>query len=270
MPELTTEGSPTPLIHHAAIAAGTLKTLSDASPIPYVKVVAGVSLLILETVKSVKTKKEECAALVEKIDQILGIIIEMCKETPVALPPMLFKLTVNSPSFDTAADPQDLLAQIRGHLSIIVGALHTALLASAGCLRRVKPEIFISFKSALTKHRPEGRGVARLAEQSWMGRYVLDFGKLLAESTDPSVPGPDPDAVDSDDDPNQPGAEPPSSAVVLCNQDAAIALVDSAAAQFLQERSFRGLEARVGEDASSVLEQGRSRTARGYEDDHRK
>ncbi|KAJ7775760.1 hypothetical protein DFH07DRAFT_952138 [Mycena maculata] len=37
----------------------------------------------------------------------------------------------------------------------------------------------------------------RLAEQSWTGHYVLDFRKLLAESTDPSVPGPD-------DDPNQP------------------------------------------------------------------
>ncbi|KAJ7749068.1 putative diphthamide synthesis protein-domain-containing protein [Mycena maculata] len=135
--------------------------------------------------------------------------------------------------------------------------------------------------------------VALQAEQSWTGRYVLDFGKLLAESADPSVPGPDPDAADSDDDPDQPvfsaltgkyrharrfgdgapgnlkGAEAPSSAVVLRNQDTAVALVDSAAAQFLQERSFRGLEARVGEDAPSVLEQGRSGIARGYEDDHR-
>lgn len=44
---------------------------------------------------------------------------------------------------------------------------------------------------------------------------------------------------------------------------------DSAAGQFLQERSWKGLETRLGEDAPSVLEQGRSGIARGYGDDHR-
>jgi diphthamide biosynthesis protein 2 len=39
--------------------------------------------------------------------------------------------------------------------------------------------------------------------------------------------------------------------------------------QFLQERSYQGLEIRVGQDAPSLLEQGRSGIARGYEDDHR-
>lgn len=39
-------------------------------------------------------------------------------------------------------------------------------------------------------------------------------------------------------------------------------------ALYLQSRSFRGLEARVGEDAPSMLEQGRSGIARGYADDH--
>ena len=39
-------------------------------------------------------------------------------------------------------------------------------------------------------------------------------------------------------------------------------------ALYLQSRSFRGLETRVGEDAPSILEQGRSGIARGYVDDH--
>ena len=39
-------------------------------------------------------------------------------------------------------------------------------------------------------------------------------------------------------------------------------------ALYLQSRSFRGLETRVGEDAPSILEQGRSGIARGYMDDH--
>ena len=39
-------------------------------------------------------------------------------------------------------------------------------------------------------------------------------------------------------------------------------------ALYLQSRSFQGLEARVGEDVASILEQGRSGIARGYADDH--
>ncbi|KAJ7605240.1 putative diphthamide synthesis protein-domain-containing protein [Mycena polygramma] len=136
--------------------------------------------------------------------------------------------------------------------------------------------------------------VALQAEQSWTGRYVLDFERLLAESAvaDPDEPSEPPDS----DDPDEPvfslitgtyrhakrfggsakGKEPlplpdvPSSSdVILRNQDTAVALADSAAAHFFHERSFRGLEARVGEDAPSVLEQGRSGIARGYADDHR-
>jgi diphthamide biosynthesis protein 2 len=75
-------------------------------------------------------------------------------------------------------------------------------------------------------------------------------------------------------------------AVVRRNQDTALAtLADSAAGmftvfyflfilmcfqgQFLQGRDYKGLEARIGEDAPSVLEQGRSGIAKGYQDDHR-
>ncbi|KAJ7235093.1 putative diphthamide synthesis protein-domain-containing protein [Mycena haematopus] len=137
--------------------------------------------------------------------------------------------------------------------------------------------------------------VALQAEQSWTGRYVLDFEKLLAESgaDDATTPDSPPDS----DDPDQPifslitGTyrhakrfgrssevketelpDEPSSSVILRNQDTAVMLKDNAAevssAQFFQERTFRGLEARVGQDAPSVLEQGRSGIARGYTDDH--
>ncbi|KAJ7854318.1 putative diphthamide synthesis protein-domain-containing protein [Mycena olivaceomarginata] len=139
--------------------------------------------------------------------------------------------------------------------------------------------------------------VALRADRSWTGRYVLDFEKLLAESKsdgeDAPPPPPDSDS-DADNDPDQPvfslitgtyrqakrfglpskgkdtaAAPSPSDEVILRNQDTAVALKDSAGAQFFQERTFRGLEARVGEDAPSVLEQGRSGVARGYGDDHR-
>ncbi|KAJ7152953.1 putative diphthamide synthesis protein-domain-containing protein [Mycena filopes] len=144
--------------------------------------------------------------------------------------------------------------------------------------------------------------IALQAEQSWTGRYVLDFERLLAESAAAAADAPASDSAapqgeadDEDEDEDQPifslitgtyrhakrygagtpgvgkgkGKEESSSEVILRNQDTALALADNAAAQFFQDRTFRGLEARVGEDAPSVLEQGRSGIARGYEDDHK-
>ncbi|KAJ7230710.1 putative diphthamide synthesis protein-domain-containing protein [Mycena pura] len=132
--------------------------------------------------------------------------------------------------------------------------------------------------------------VALQAEQSWTGRYVLDFGRLLDESSVKAHP----DFPPASDDTDRPvfslvtgkyrhakrfggpdkgkEAEPPdsspSSSVVLRNQETAVVLQDSAAAEFFQQRTFRGLETRLGEDAPSVLEQGRSGIAKGYTDDH--
>ena len=88
------------------------------------------------------------------------------------------------------------------------------------------------------------------------------------------------------------------SAVILRNQDSAVAQLDSAAGrfygpfffrapssspsilvfllspmtiifpgQFLLQRTYQGLDMRIGQDAPSVLEQGRSGVARGYKDD---
>ena len=86
----------------------------------------------------------------------------------------------------------------------------------------------------------------------------------------------------------QPESISGSSDVVLRNQDGTVAVMaDSAGgtpiplhnglqltdnspptpAQFLQARSFKGLETRIGQDAPSVLEQGRSGIARSYEED---
>ncbi|KAF8547442.1 diphthamide biosynthesis protein [Imleria badia] len=129
--------------------------------------------------------------------------------------------------------------------------------------------------------------VALQAEGTWSGRYVLDFRRLLAEHDSPHDI-----ANEEDRDPDQPtfslvtgkyrharrfGAAPEPSdgdtsspnTVVLRNQDGTMTVLpESAAALYLQSRSFRGLEARVGEDPLSILEQGRSGIARGYADDH--
>ncbi|KAJ7454947.1 hypothetical protein B0H11DRAFT_2244722 [Mycena galericulata] len=80
-----------PFMRHGTLAATTLKQFSEISSIPYVKVVAGVSLLILETVQFVKSNKEECVAMIEKIDELLSIIIELCVDTSVPLSPTLIE-----------------------------------------------------------------------------------------------------------------------------------------------------------------------------------
>lgn len=149
--------------------------------------------------------------------------------------------------------------------------------------------------------------VALQAEQSWTGRYILDFEQLLADAPEQSsVPGCDlhrfndeslktrQGTDDDDDDSDQPvfslvsgtyrqakrfgsgkgrpyRGEPQedSSTLVLRNQDNTVAQVaaDSAAGQFLQQRTYKGLEIRLGEDTPSILEQGRSGIARGYQGD---
>ena len=54
-----------------------------------------------------------------------------------------------------------------------------------------------------------------------------------------------------------------------CDLPEALAELSSRKGEFLQSRTFRGLETRAGLDPPSVLQQGRSGIARGYDDDHR-
>jgi diphthamide biosynthesis protein 2 len=145
--------------------------------------------------------------------------------------------------------------------------------------------------------------IALQAEQSWTGRYVLDFERLLADASEKlsnpcDLHHPNDESLETeqetDEDSDQPvfslisgtyrqakrygngkeqnhGVTPQdgSSTVVLRNQNNTVAQVatDSAAGQFLQQRTYKGLELRLGEDAPSVLEQGRRGIARGYQDD---
>jgi len=55
----------------------------------------------------------------------------------------------------------------------------------------------------------------------------------------------------------------------LCGLPETLAKSSSRKGEFLQSRTFRGLETRTGLDPPSVLQQGRSGIARGYDDDHR-
>jgi diphthamide biosynthesis protein 2 len=125
-------------------------------------------------------------------------------------------------------------------------------------------------------------------DRSWTGRYILDFDRLLREIDSGTKDIADVQhAGDSDDDPDHPqfslitgsyrnakrfgdssvvGASTTENAVTLRHQESSVIKQDEGAG-FLHTRTFRGLEQRIGQDAPSVLEQGRSGLARGYQTD---
>ncbi|KAI8995264.1 diphthamide biosynthesis protein [Trametes punicea] len=159
---------------------------------------------------------------------------------------------------------------------------------------KARPELLPSIKPEFLRPivTPYELEVALRPTQSWTGRYVLDFDQLLRDPKEELQ-----DVHDTDDageeDPDRPvfslitgkyrhakrygvteepsvDGDEDSSAMILRNKENALSRMDdSAAAQYLQSRTFRGLEARIGQDAPSLLEQGRSGIARGYSDDHR-
>ncbi|KAI6014347.1 putative diphthamide synthesis protein-domain-containing protein [Pisolithus marmoratus] len=156
------------------------------------------------------------------------------------------------------------------------------------------------FKPIITPHELK---VALLPEGTWLGRYILNFDHLIAENecqssefsanqTTTMKEAVKDGTEDADADSDRPsfslitgkyrqarqfGVEEDkadvsdsgdASAVVIRNQETSVAkLSDSAAALFLQSRTYRGLDARVGKDTPSVLEHGRSGIARGYTDE---
>ncbi|KAF8500350.1 diphthamide biosynthesis protein [Russula emetica] len=125
---------------------------------------------------------------------------------------------------------------------------------------------------------------------TWTGEYVLDFDEVLVRGASK----PSSDQVE-EDDPDRPmfslitgryrhakrygdqgytiatlkdtAAGVPFS--LLCDLPEALTESSSCKGEFLQSRTFRGLETRTGLDPPSVLQQGRSGIARGYDDDHR-
>ncbi|KAF9074276.1 putative diphthamide synthesis protein-domain-containing protein, partial [Rhodocollybia butyracea] len=136
--------------------------------------------------------------------------------------------------------------------------------------------------------------IALQSEPSWTGKYVLDFEKLLAEYShgDDESKSEHMEDLENEESPMfslvtgryrhakrygfdtipdagvaKPSNPESSSALAPRNRDNALTLLSgSAAGQFLQSRSYQGLDPRLGQDMPSVLEQGRSGIARGYEE----
>lgn len=122
--------------------------------------------------------------------------------------------------------------------------------------------------------------------QGWTGKYILDFEKVLSAITSEGVsedqPGDGSDHEDEDrphfslvtgkyrqakkygDEELAASENGTPGAVVLRNKDGSL-ISNSAAAMYLQnERTYKGLETRTGQDEPGVLEQGRSGIAWTY------
>ncbi|KAJ7144055.1 hypothetical protein C8R44DRAFT_865050 [Mycena epipterygia] len=76
-------------IRRAGTTVATLRDVSQATNVPFIKVVVGLSTLILETVQTVQTNKEECLALIEQIENLIRIVIDLCAQHSQNLPPTI-------------------------------------------------------------------------------------------------------------------------------------------------------------------------------------
>ncbi|KAJ6533417.1 hypothetical protein DFH09DRAFT_1181376 [Mycena vulgaris] len=87
------------ILRHATTAARLLLNVSDDdSNNPYLKGIAGISILLLDTVQGVKSNRSQCLSLLERIHEIISSIINICGEGRVLSPTILRNL---SHFFDT-------------------------------------------------------------------------------------------------------------------------------------------------------------------------
>ncbi|XP_015278443.1 PREDICTED: diphthamide biosynthesis protein 2 [Gekko japonicus] len=116
--------------------------------------------------------------------------------------------------------------------------------------------------------------------RAWTGRYVIDFCCLLPGASE-HIPIPD-KISDSDSQPDislitgemrstclytAPDSEPTSGAAVICRSHIQTVAQISPAASFLESRSWRGLEQKLGQTAVTKSVPGRRGVAIAYEDE---
>lgn len=132
--------------------------------------------------------------------------------------------------------------------------------------------------------------IALSDQPEWTGKYLLDFQQVLAEAGLEATQGGDSVSGEEDSDPDRPMfslatgkyrsakryggangedalARENTNALAVRNQESTVAtFMGSAGGEFLQNRTFQGLEQRTGMDAPSALEQGRTGIARTYDE----
>ncbi|KAJ6528615.1 hypothetical protein DFH09DRAFT_1413374 [Mycena vulgaris] len=95
MPRPTTKhGRGDQIVQHTSAAARVLLNVSDAdSNSPYLKSIAGVSILRLDTLQRVKSNRAQCLSLLDRIHEIISAIINICGEGRMPTPSILRNLS---------------------------------------------------------------------------------------------------------------------------------------------------------------------------------
>ncbi|KAJ7242073.1 hypothetical protein C8J57DRAFT_1726465 [Mycena rebaudengoi] len=75
------------LLGHVASTVRTLQEISSEIDAPFIRAISGVTDLILTTVQSVQTNKEQCMLMLDQIHEILCAIINICVDGKGVLPP---------------------------------------------------------------------------------------------------------------------------------------------------------------------------------------
>ncbi|TFK37765.1 hypothetical protein BDQ12DRAFT_723843 [Crucibulum laeve] len=77
------------LLQYGALAARMLKEIAEATGAPYLKTIAGLATLIIQTVETVRYNKEECVRMTGFTYELICAIINICKNTEAELPPSM-------------------------------------------------------------------------------------------------------------------------------------------------------------------------------------
>ncbi|KAG8835488.1 Diphthamide biosynthesis protein 2 [Serendipita sp. 400] len=124
---------------------------------------------------------------------------------------------------------------------------------------------------------------------SWDGRYLLDFGEVLVDCRTQERDASAKDDKEEEEEEVQPEfslitgkyrqvkrygqraipeeglSTGDEGALIARNNEGTVAqVIESASSDFMRNRTWQGLEQRLGEDEPGLLEQGRSGIARGY------
>ncbi|KAJ6514224.1 hypothetical protein C8R47DRAFT_1206598 [Mycena vitilis] len=74
----TNRGRGDTVLKYATVAASTLRDVADSSPIPFLRIIAAVSMSILTMVQSVRSNREECMRMISHIDELISVILRLC------------------------------------------------------------------------------------------------------------------------------------------------------------------------------------------------
>ncbi|TFK37268.1 hypothetical protein BDQ12DRAFT_753347 [Crucibulum laeve] len=99
------------ILEYGAIAARMLKEIAEATGVPCLKTIAGLTTLIIQTVQTVRYNKDECIRMTERTYWLICAIINICKNTEAEVPPDMVR---NIEQFQDTL--QKLLSYVRSHV----------------------------------------------------------------------------------------------------------------------------------------------------------